>query len=335
MPAKNVSIDEYLSKRKDFVSSAGAVAKYAKSPSSWKDDARSARFVMSTEAPDRDMDIVIQAGIDLTEFNKNPQALLFHNSRCFPVGNWENVKTVSGGQKRTEGDLVFLPLGADPDADRAANHVKHGTLRTVSIGFIPKLVQRREESPNGAWPGYEILECELVECSLVPIPANPNAIVKSAAVDMKAPRDLIEEILDTWVKLPDGLIVPRAEYEKALKTVTGFKTISTSTKSEADQTDEPGMKDADPDDQIDPTGEPDETSDEDAGEDPPPTADGEKSIDRLFKRFTSAIEASVSRLLSLAPKEQPAPPAKADPEAIKKAIERHESAVKSANDRLS
>ncbi|MCW1844132.1 HK97 family phage prohead protease [Prosthecomicrobium hirschii] len=222
-----VSVDEFMNARKSFVKG-DRVMKALKTPPSWDDATRSARFVMSSENPDRDNDIIVQAGINLDSFSLNPVALLFHCATEFPVGKWEKVeKVLSGRPRRTEGTLVFVPEGVDDDADKAAAHVKFGTLRTVSIGFIPKTIRMLEQSDPCCWPGFEIQECELVECSLVPVPANPDAIVKAVkdgTLEFRAGRDLVEEILDTYVKTPAGLILPRAEVEAAYKTIVGEKT---------------------------------------------------------------------------------------------------------------
>lgn len=242
-----VSVDEFMNARKSFVKG-DRVMKALKTPPSWDDATRSARFVMSSENPDRDNDIIVQAGINLDSFSLNPVALLFHCATEFPVGKWEKVeKVLSGRPRRTEGTLVFVPEGVDDDADKAAAHVKFGTLRTVSIGFIPKTIRKREQSDPGCWPGFEIQECELVECSLVPVPANPDAIVKAVkdgTLEFRAGRDLIEEILDTYVKTPAGLILPRAEVEAAYKTIVGEKTVVTNDGAAAVEAalDEEGMK---------------------------------------------------------------------------------------------
>lgn len=219
MADRLISVDEFTSKRSH--SKTGAVVKAFSAPPSWTADTRSPRFVMSSDTEDRDRDIVRQEGLDLTEFQRNPQALLFHSSRAFPIGKWSDVsKSLAGSVKTTEGTLNFLPEGADPDADRAARHVAFGTLRTVSIGFIPKTIRARERDADSFYSGYEILEATLLECSLVPIPSQPDALVKMAADDFVLARQLIEEVLDTYATTPDGLIVPRAEYERAYRSVT-------------------------------------------------------------------------------------------------------------------
>jgi hypothetical protein len=97
--------------------------------------------------------------------------------------------------------------------------VEQGVLRACSIGFIPKTVNRRTlENGNPAY-SFEIIEAELIECSIVPVPAHPAALVKAAAGDQVLCRELIEDVLDNWAKTKDGILVPRAEYERVYKAV--------------------------------------------------------------------------------------------------------------------
>lgn len=219
MKTKRISKDEVISKRQGHIregSRGPMMTKAFKSPPSWNPEKKSARFVMSSESIDRYRDSVVQAGLDITRFNENPQALLFHNSRSWPIGNWSDVqKLLNGRPKRTEGTLAFVPDGVDEDADRAARHVAVGTLRTVSIGFIPnwdevEMILDDEEQWTG---GFRYPESELIECSLVPVPAQPDALVKDAGGDWTLAKEIIEDILDNWAKTPEGLLMPRAEYE--------------------------------------------------------------------------------------------------------------------------
>lgn len=241
----NVSLDEYLSTRKGFVKSGprgDMIMKAMGEPATWNDERRSARFVMSAEVEDRDGDIVMQDGLDTLSFMKNPVMLYVHNSWGLPAGKWENIQKVAGRPKRTEGDGVFDPEGIDDDLDAVAAKVKIGTIRMCSIGFIPRVINRRAEVVGqGRYPGYEILEAELVECSIVPIGANPMALVKDAGgmsrVTMLA---MFEKFLDTFEMHPEtGLIIPRKRYEEAYKEVTGSRTAAVIEKmTEAEKSDE-------------------------------------------------------------------------------------------------
>jgi HK97 family phage prohead protease len=232
MGDKLVSVDEYLSTQKGAVKSGDIVLKAFRSPSSWDPKKRTARFTLSAQAEDRDRDLILQEGLDTSHFEKNPVALMFHNARSWPIGRWSDIaKNLTGRPKRTEATLNLLPEGTEPDADRAAAHIAAGTLSTCSIGFIPREVRKREvpedKKDTYYWPGYGILSAELVEASIVPVPSLREAAVKAAGGDELAlPRELIEEILDSWAKHPEtGLIVPRSELEAAHKAATGHPLV--------------------------------------------------------------------------------------------------------------
>lgn len=220
MPDTLVSIDEYLSSRQNEVKSTGrgdAVTKAGRA-TSYDAKERRARFIMSAEVEDRDKDIVVQEGIDLTEFSKLPVAFFAHGrgqELMWPVGTWKDVEKLLGGRpKRLEGTLQLMEEGEERMADRLARHLKAGTVGAASIGFIPKTVKKRD-TPQPAegymYTGYEILESELVECSAVPIPANPAAVMRSVAQGA-LPSELVEEMLDSWEEM----------FEEFEKTGTGL-----------------------------------------------------------------------------------------------------------------
>ena len=96
--AQGVSIDEYLSNRKDFVGSNGAVSKMP-APLVWNAVDRSARFIMSTEADRQGHHRPVWR--NLTSFT-SPQALLF-TPRDFDRTWTDVVKITNGRPKRHEG----------------------------------------------------------------------------------------------------------------------------------------------------------------------------------------------------------------------------------------
>jgi hypothetical protein len=233
-----IPVDQYRDERKAYVRDDGAVMKaHRGSPGTWDKTKRTVDFVMSAEVEDRDRDIILQAGLNIDKFvGDNPIALPMHMHRAMPIGKWANVtKNLTGRPKRTEGTLQLVPEGVNAAADEIAQHIDFGTLRACSIGFIPSKVKRRKVPEEKAdepyyYPGYEIEESELLECSVVNIPANPAALAKHAERGNAYARELIEEVLDCWAKHPEtGLIIPRAEFEKAAKTASnGAVSVSVS-----------------------------------------------------------------------------------------------------------
>jgi HK97 family phage prohead protease len=237
MASKHVPIDEYLNsrgyggvERKQFARDTGVILKAAriieKAPKFDK-DAGTMRFVMSAEVEDRDRDIVVQAGLDTSEFEKNPVAPWSHRAGDPPVGTWSDIeKTLTGRPKRTEGTLTLVQ--GEPMADRLAIHFAAGSVRACSIGFMPTSIERREvpEDQQGDYfyPGYMIHAAELYECSPCTVPANPAALAKAAAGGDAMAREMIEEVLDTWT-IEKGVLMPRKAFEAAYDVSTKDRTV--------------------------------------------------------------------------------------------------------------
>jgi HK97 family phage major capsid protein/HK97 family phage prohead protease len=127
-------------------------------------------FVLSDETPDRVGDIISADGWDLVNFNKNPIALFGHRSD-FPIGKWHGVKTEG---KELKGKLELAPKGTSPRIDEIRALLDAGILKAVSVGFKP--IDSVPLNPKDPWAGSRFLKQELVECSLVAVPANPNAL---------------------------------------------------------------------------------------------------------------------------------------------------------------
>ncbi len=125
-------------------------------------------FILSDATPDRYDDVILADGWDLRNFQKNPIALFNHNPD-FPVGRWEGLNVKNGGLR---GHLTMAPAGTSPRHDELRALVDAGILRAVSVGFRPV-----ESKPRGnGSSGLLYTNCELVETSLVSVPANPNAL---------------------------------------------------------------------------------------------------------------------------------------------------------------
>jgi HK97 family phage major capsid protein/HK97 family phage prohead protease len=148
-------------------------------------------FVMSDESVDRMGDVIEQAGWKLNNFTANPIALFGHDS-SFPIGNWKNVR-VEGGKLR--GRLELLAKGFSARIDELRALVEAKMLRAVSVGFKPLDAEALSGSKVG---GVRFKKQELVECSLVSVPANPNAlaIAKSLHISDDVKRLIFGETAD-------------------------------------------------------------------------------------------------------------------------------------------
>jgi HK97 family phage major capsid protein/HK97 family phage prohead protease len=135
-------------------------------------------FVMSDASVDRYGDIIDQSGWVLSNFRKNPIALFGHSSQL-PIGTWSEVKVVDG---KLQGRLNLLPAGLVPRVDELRAFIEAGVLRAVSVGFRP--LKSEPIDAEKPWGAQKYLKSELVECSLVSIPANANALAVAKSLNL-------------------------------------------------------------------------------------------------------------------------------------------------------
>lgn len=138
-------------------------------------------FVMSTDDVDRMGDVVDVDGIDLRAFRTNPVALWNHDTDS-PIGTWGALRKEGG---KLIGKLTLAAEATSPLIDRLRQLIEQRILRAVSIGFRALKVE-----PTGAGSGLRFLKSELVECSLVSIPANAAALRVRSLCPHSADREI-------------------------------------------------------------------------------------------------------------------------------------------------
>lgn len=151
--------------------------------------ARSRQFVISTQAVDRDNDTVSPTGWHLDNFRKNPVMLYAHDYTSLPIGKCTEVKVDSG-------KLVATATFADhPMAETVLRLVDGGFLNATSVGFRPIRYEINEERR-----GLDFEEQELLEFSIVPVPANPEALIiaRAAGHDLDVMRGWAETVLEAF-----------------------------------------------------------------------------------------------------------------------------------------
>lgn len=132
------------------------------------DDDRTVNFTISTGAVDRDMDTIDPAGWDLRAYKKNPVVLWAHDYSGLPIGR----ATVTQSRDRLTAVAEFP---THPFADTVFQMVKEGFLNATSVGFRPTKFAFNEDRK-----GVDFLQQELLEFSVVPVPANPEALVEAS-----------------------------------------------------------------------------------------------------------------------------------------------------------
>jgi HK97 family phage prohead protease len=127
-------------------------------------------FILSDESQDRMGDIIMSDGWDIKSFKNNPIALFNHNPN-FPIGKWDNLRVEKGALR---GKLHLAPKGTSARIDEIRKLIEAGILQAVSVGFRPSEYEPLDK--KNPFAGARYTKQELVETSLVSVPANPNAL---------------------------------------------------------------------------------------------------------------------------------------------------------------
>lgn len=152
-------------------------------------------FVMSTADEDRMGDIVEQDWV-LSHFKKNPVALWMHKT-AEPIGVWERVR-VEGG--KLVGKLALAEKGTSELIDRIRSLIEQRILRAVSVGFMSGKAEPLDE--KDPWGGFRLSKNELMECSVVTVPANQNALNVGKGLDQESRSLLLADCSGEACNLP-------------------------------------------------------------------------------------------------------------------------------------
>lgn len=132
--------------------------------------AGSLSYVLSDATVDRYGDVIEQDGWRLDEFKRNPIALFNHNVNA-PIGKWRNIR-VEGGQ--LVGELEPAERGTSQRIDEILSLIDQDILRATSVGF--RVIESEPLDPKQPMRGSRFKEQELLETSIVSVPANPAAV---------------------------------------------------------------------------------------------------------------------------------------------------------------
>ncbi len=165
------------------------------------------KFIISDDQPDRMGEIVDQGSWDLKSYQENPIVLWGHDP-----SEPENVIGQSASvEVSPDGHQTWATLSLDDDINPKAaliwKQLLKGTLRTVSVGFIPHTEEYRDDIPV-------LKDNELLEISVVPIPANSRAVAlayKAGEVEEKDARWLMDSMRKEADLLEHEIKQPRQE----------------------------------------------------------------------------------------------------------------------------
>jgi HK97 family phage prohead protease len=136
-------------------------------------------FCFSDGSTDRMNDRIDPYGWDTSAFQKKPVCLWAHDATAPPIGRVR--RTYTSGD-RFMGDIEFASAETYPFADQIYRLVVDGFVKAVSVGFLPIEWQWADDDKSRPG-GINFERQELLEISVLPIPANANAqaAVKSLA----------------------------------------------------------------------------------------------------------------------------------------------------------
>lgn len=154
---------------------------------------RTIQFVISSAAKDRQKTVVNMDNWQLDNFNRNPIVGYQHNvygdNLCTPpnpddvLGQGKAWTETIDGKKVLMGSVQFETADVNPLAEKIFRKVLAGTLRSTSVGFmeVGKGEWKKEVDEKGAEldKTYFFKGQELLEFSIVNIPANPEAVRRS------------------------------------------------------------------------------------------------------------------------------------------------------------
>jgi HK97 family phage prohead protease len=130
--------------------------------------------MISTESVDRVGDVVRATGAKLDNYLKNPVVLWSHDYSSPPVAKSLSLEIMPGyGIKAT---FQFPPRGASAQADTIHNLWAGKFINATSIGFMPIDSKDLAKDDGSFSAPQDYVSWELLEFSLVPVPANQNAL---------------------------------------------------------------------------------------------------------------------------------------------------------------
>ena len=132
--------------------------------------------IVSTKTADRDGEEISQEAWELENFKKNPVLLFSHNYTQPPVGKFIDI------YPSEKGLLGKFKFATTKMAQELKQLVKEDILNALSVGFMKK--EYSDEAGN------TISKQELLEVSLVSVPANPEALIIARSKGLNV--DLLE-----------------------------------------------------------------------------------------------------------------------------------------------
>jgi hypothetical protein len=174
------------------------------------EETRTLPFIINVDVKDRHKDILNYDKWGLDNYNANPIVGYQHNvygdNMCVPpnpddvLGKGHAELDTFKGKRILVSDVTFEPKEINPVAEKVFRKVLFGSLKAASVGILPVGGEIRTEyikDEKGSvidytkyWPGQELLEW-----SIVNIPANQEAVRRSMKNHTMAAIEFVARIL--------------------------------------------------------------------------------------------------------------------------------------------
>jgi hypothetical protein len=178
-------------------------------------------FIASTSTPDREGDSLSVTGWDVDNYRRGGSVLYGHDTYSTPahVVGKPLATWVEGNALKNR--IEFTPKEVNPTGYMVYRLVAGGYLRSSSVGFMPK--EWKEVSDRPGYMPIDFLKQELLEHSIVPVPANPECLdeAKGLGIDLSPMVTWAEKMLDEKSEI---LMVTRDLVEGAWKMAKAPKT---------------------------------------------------------------------------------------------------------------
>jgi 5'(3')-deoxyribonucleotidase len=176
-------------------------------------DTRTVEFIISSAAKDRYDSVVNMDGWVLDNFNKNPIVGYQHNvyggNMCTP-DDPDDVIGVGKAfieEKKLIGSVTFESADINPKAEKIFKKVLAGTLRATSVGFMEigegEWIKKTDDKGNVIDRTYYFKGQELLEFSIVNIPANPEAVGRSLEVQQDWAMQFIQRFMPETMSMAE------------------------------------------------------------------------------------------------------------------------------------
>lgn len=154
--------------------------------------------LITVASADRIGDTIDPKGMSLKNYRQNPVVMWLHDymghtaAAGIPIGRSLKEKVEDNGIISK-----FEFLKGDPFVDRIKNAWDQGFLKTASVGFMPIVSEPNEKKGN------HISKSELLEWSIIPIPAHPEALrIKAKSAGFENLIETKPEETEDYIRIP-------------------------------------------------------------------------------------------------------------------------------------